>query len=195
MGLLTLSEAKRRVGITDDNNDLLILDLINDVSAMIESYCGRHFSVADYVEYQDGAGDDYFFTNEWPINSITSIYNDLEREFGDTTLVDSTYYTFYADEGRVKLVYDFLYGNLIELFEPGVRNIKITYNAGYTVIPYDLKMIAAEILTKKYKNTMDKRVGMISIGSAGETTVFHLNDMLPEHIKILDGKYRNRGSY
>ena len=88
-----------------------------------------------------------------------------------------------------------IYSNWTEVFARGIRNIKISYIAGYTAIPYDLKMIASEIMTKKFKNVMDRRVGMISVGSAGETTTLHLGDMLPEHRMLLDGKYRSRGSY
>jgi len=195
MSLLKLHEVKRKVQITTDDYDSLLLDLIEDVSAIIESYCGRNFTAADYTEYQDGTGKDYFFTDEWPINTITSIYDDPDRLFASDSLVDSTYYTFYANEGKVSLIYSdaIISVNLRSLFSVGVRNIRIIYNAGYTTIPSDLKMIASEILIKKFKNIQDKRIGLTSISSAGENFSFHLNDMLPEHKMILDAKYRYRG--
>lgn len=196
MGLLKLFEAKRRLGINTDDHDLLLIDLIEDVSSILETYCGRHFSAADYVEYQDGTGEDYFLTDEWPINSITSIYDDPDRDFTSSSLVDPTYYTYYPEEGKVHLVATgaVIGVNLYTVFSTAKRNIKITYNAGYTNIPSELKMIASEIMMKKFKNIQDKRTGMTSIGSAGETMSFHLNDLLPDHKMILNAKYRLRGT-
>lgn len=196
MALIKLFEVKRRLGINTDDHDLLLIDLIEDVSSIIETYCGRHFSVADYIEYQDGTGEEYFLTNEWPINSIASIYDDPDRTFSSSSLVDTTYYTYYANEGKVSLVStDSIIGvNLYTIFSSGRQNIKITYNAGYTTIPSDLKMIASEIMMKKFKNIQDKRTGMTSIGSAGETMSYNLEDMLPEHKMLLDAKYRYRST-
>ena len=196
MSFLKLFEAKRRLGINTDDHDLLLIDLIEDVSSVIESYCGRNFSATDYVEYQDGKGEEFFLTNEWPINSIASIYDDPDRSFGSSSLVDSSYYTYYANEGKVSLVStgSIIGVNLYTVFSSGRQSIKITYNAGYSTIPSDLKMIASEIMMKKFKNIQDKRIGMISIGSAGESMGFTLNDMLPDHRMILDAKYRLRGT-
>ena len=196
MALLKLFEAKRRLSINTDDHDLLLIDLIEDVSSMIETYCGRHFEADDYTEYQDGLGEDYILTDEWPINSITSIYDDPDREFSSSSLVDATYYTYYPYEGKISLVATgaIIGVNLYTIFSRGQRSIKITYNAGYTAIPGELKMIASEILMKKFKNSIDKRIGMTSISSSGESLSYTLNDILPEHKMLLNAKYRNRGS-
>jgi hypothetical protein len=196
MSLLKLFECKRRIGINTDDYDLLLLDLIDDVSAIIETYCGRHFNAVDYVEYQDGTGEEYFLTDEWPINSIASIYDDPDRVFSSSSLVDPTYYTYYANEGKVSLVAtgSIIGVNLYTIFSSGRQNIKITYNAGYSTIPSDLKMIASEIMMKKFKNIQDKRIGITSVGSAGESIGLTLNDMLPDHKMILNAKYRLRGT-
>ena len=195
MSLLKIHEAKRRLGINSDEHDLLLLDLITDVSSLIETYCDRHFEADDYIEYQDGLGEDYFLTDEWPINSIASIYDDPDREFTSSSLVDSGYYTYYPYEGKVMLVATgaIIGVNLYTVFSTSQRGIKITYNAGYTTIPSDLKMIASEIMMKKFKNIQDKRTGITSIGSAGESFSITLTDVLPDHKMILNAKYRNRG--
>jgi hypothetical protein len=194
--LITLSELKVRLNITDDDNDRLLINLISDVSGIIENYCGRHFTAADYTEYHDGNDEDEFNTDEWPINSIASIYDDPDRTFPSSTLVDADDYTFYANEGRVALLISgtIIGRNFRTVFSYGRNNIKITYNAGYTTIPSDLKSIASEVIARKYKNVMDKRWGLIGVGSAGENMTFSPDDLSAEHRRLLDSKYRGRGT-
>jgi len=197
MGFFTVNEAKARLQITTDSHDTLIEYLIDDVGALLEAYCDRHFSANTYTEYHNGTGSNYILTKEWPINSITSLYDDPDRSFTSASLIDSDNYTFIADEGKIVLIEENVVLNIYmtTLFQKGVQNIKIIYNAGYTTVPSDLKLIAAEIMMKKYKNFMDKRIGMRTVGSGDERIGMYLNDMLPDHRMILDAKYRNRGSF
>jgi hypothetical protein len=195
--LLKLHEVKQRLFlINEDKYDLLLMSLISDVSSILETYCGRHFTAADYTEYQDGNLNDEILTDEWPINSVTSIYDDPDRTFSSSSLVNADDYVFYPDEGIIRLLISgtIVGRNFQTVFSIGHRNVKIVYNAGYTTIPGDLKMIASEIITKKFKSYTDRRVGMTNVSSNGENMSFAINDILPDHKLILDMKYRERGT-
>lgn len=194
MNILTSREAKLLLNITDDKQDDLITMLVTTMSTTIETYCDRSFGAADYIEYQDGDGTDTMYTDQWPINSIASIYDDPAREFLSDSLLAATDYTYYANEGRISLLSSVLNSKFSYCFSPGYNNVKITYNAGYTAIPSDLKLIASEIMGKKYKNIMDKRWGFMNVSSAGEGFQIMVNDLLPDHRMFLDMKYRNRKS-
>ncbi len=177
----------------DSQQESLINLLTESVSTMLESYCNRHFKVRDYTnEYHDGEGDVYVLTEEYPINSVASLYDDVDRLFGDTTLIDPLDYVIYSDIGKIQLINGATTVFAGGIFSTGEQNVKITYNAGYTVIPSDLKLITGEILSKKYKQFRDRRIGYSTLTSAGENMAIELKDILPDHRMMLNMKYRKR---
>ena len=62
--------------------------------------------------------------------SVTSVHDDLDREYTDDDLVDADDYTFYPEHGILELD--------AGVFQDGTRNVKIVYIAGYSTIPDDL---------------------------------------------------------
>lgn len=191
--LIALGDLKTLLNIDDNQYDSLLKLLNTSVSSLIETYCDRHFSDGTYTEYHDGEGMPDLYTTEWPITSVMSIYDDVNRQFESSSLIDSTTYVIYADEGRISIIPgSILYSQTT--FAEGVQNVKVTYRAGYTTIPADLQIMATEVIGKKYKNIVDKRWGMTNIGSAGENFSIFADDLLPEHRRFLDMKYRHRGS-
>lgn len=190
--LVTLNEVKVALNLstTDEKRDDTLTMLINGVTGMIEAFCDRQFVARDYTaEYHDGDGCSDLYTDHFPINSVTSLYDDTARAWGADSLISSDSYVIYEQEGRIALigsVSSFLY----ESFQLGNLNIKINYNAGYVTVPYDLKQIAFEIIMKKFKTFADHSVGINSRTQHGETITLNLNDILPEHRDILVRKYR-----
>jgi len=144
-GLTTLNAVREFLKIPDSitTDDTLLLHLITRVSKEIEKFCERTFAQANSTEYYDGDGTDTLLIDNYPINSITSLYDDTDRTYGSDTLIDSDDYVFYSEEGKIVLD-----GGT---FSIGLKNIKIVYNAGYSTIPEDLeqaciKKVAAEYL-------------------------------------------------
>src|SRR5574342_717092 len=88
---------------SDTNDNTFIEHLINRSYKMLEQYIGRVMKAADYTEYHDGDGTNELILKQWPINSIASIHDDIERDFGSDTLVDAGDYVFEADYGMVRL--------------------------------------------------------------------------------------------
>jgi len=147
-GLTTLANVRTSLGLsaTQTGDDTLITNLISRISDMIEKKCGRVFSIATYTEYHDGDNTDSVQLDQYPINSVTSIHDDTDRSYGVDSLISSDDYVYYSEEGKIQL--DGL------TFSKGLKNIKVIYNAGFDVIPYDLeqaciKYIMAEYLEEK----------------------------------------------
>ncbi len=102
--------------------------LIRQISAFIEEYTGRKLLARDYTYLTDledalgdGDGGTYFFTKQYPINSITTLI------IGDTTVTeagdwDEAGYMIYGSRGMI------FYETGFESYR---KNIKLVYNAGY----------------------------------------------------------------
>lgn len=131
--LTTLANVREYLGIDDaqTDDDTLLQNLITRESAAIEKECNRTFGDATYTEYHDGDGTDTVMLKQYPVNSITSIHDDTDRDYDSDTLIDSDDYVYDSDSGIVQL--DGF------SFVPGRQNVKVVYNAGYTTIPTDLE--------------------------------------------------------
>jgi len=191
--LVSLEEAKEVLNITDNSaeKDRLIERLIDRTTSLLESYCDRKFKARDYTnEEYDGDGTDYLLLDNYPVNSVDSLYDDTTRVFNSSSLVDEDNYVIYSEEGKIGVVSITGSPGFYAQFSEGKRNIRITYNAGYSSMPDDLKMIALEILIKKFQTYDSRRVGILSVGVHGDALTINLGDILPEHREILDRKYR-----
>jgi len=151
--LTTLAKAKRFMDISGTDDDTLIEELIDSVSAQIEKWCRRKFLSRSFTEYHDGGGYSYVFVDNPPITAVASVYDDSDREWTSSDLVSATYYTTdgsYADEGRIQLWQGKLY------FYDGVKNVKVTYTGGYSSVPADVEM-ACHALVSMWFNIRDKQ--------------------------------------
>jgi len=137
--LITLAYVKRKLGLTNSDDDLVLTDFINARSKDFED-----LESEERTEYYDGDGTSSLILRHLPITSIKAIYDDLDRVYGSDTLIDSGDYTFYTAEGIVKLD--------VGCFMRGIRNVKITYTAGYTeaTIPEDFKLALAQFVMADY---------------------------------------------
>jgi hypothetical protein len=74
MALVTLDEYKiyTQKSQSDTKDDDRINVIIDQVTDMVESYCGRKFAAADYEEYHDGGYASIFVTN-FPILNLASV--------------------------------------------------------------------------------------------------------------------------
>jgi hypothetical protein len=141
MSIITKQKFKRYFNIKDQyEDDELIDELIADAQKQAETYINRSIEADDYTEYYTGDGSDTLLVRQFPVNSITSIYDDPDREYGASTLIDSADIDFQAGSDNAnngKIVYD---GGIFT--RSRVQNIKIAYNAGWEseAIPVDIKL-------------------------------------------------------
>ena len=183
MGLppVTKAEYKAYSGITSTNSDIKIDALIPQVSALVKAICGRSF--VDYVatpkvEYHNG-GTGNIVLAESPIISITSIEQSIDYGITYTALTNGVESVFDKTTGSIK----YLRG---EVFPYLINGYRVTYLAGYSVLPDDLRLAIMDLIAYYIKN--DGAVHSSKAPSSNVVQVEYVTSTnLPGHIKrILD---------
>lgn len=177
--LVTRKQVKdyMRINAADNELDNLINDLIGRVSQLFQSYCGRNFVAQDYIEYYDGQGRDVLFLDNYPVNSVASVYDDTDWEWNSEDLIESTEYKI-ADKRFI--VFDTLLSN-------ARQNVKVTYNAGFSSIPDDLQQACIEEVGRKIKHRTD--FDEVNKTLSDGSVVYQDQNFLPQTVKVLN-KYR-----
>ena len=150
---------------TDD--DALIESLIAQETQYIQNYCGRNFFYGTYTEYYDGNGTDKVFVNNYPIDSVTSLHDDVDRAFGSNTLIASIDYYTKQVYGYIQLLED--------VSDVGVANVKVVYTGGFKVIPKDLELACCQLVLADYIELK----GGINV-MEGETVTYKPNNLRKE---------------
>lgn len=179
MALLTLSEAKAFLNITDTSEDVWLTALLRASDQIIKSYCGLEFERATYTEFLSGNFTKELVLRETPVISVTSVHLDNEGHFGqgpstpfgvDTLLTEGEDYSLVFDgiaDGVDASLSGILY-RINTIWSPPSRryvpgktyperaaargNVKVVYVGGYTDIPEDLKL-ASSLLVSRLKLT------------------------------------------
>jgi len=181
--LVTLDEIKQHYGMV--GSDAAVDDELESISERIskifETFCDRTFTETTWTEYYDGGGKNILVLDHYPIISITSIYDDSDWGWGATYLVDSDNYMIKNDR---EVVYKSGY-----VFYDYIQNVKVTYVAGYSTIPADLKHVAILETIRSYKSRKD--VDVTSKTLADGSISFTSKEFLPMTLAVLN-KYVRR---
>lgn len=179
--LVTRAEYKQYLGLISPTQDSAIDLIIPKVSELVKTICRRAF--LDYyddakVEYHEG-GASIIVPEEYPVVSINSL--EYSSDYGNTysILVE------YADYALSKATNNII-STWIDGFPTAINGYKLTYTAGYEVLPEDLKLAVFDLITYYLKNDMaihsNKAPGTNDIQIQYVTTT-----NLPSHIKrVLD---------
>ncbi len=172
--LTTKEKVKARLtnvsGVTHDD---LIDDLIDGVTDFIETFCDRRFKRTTYTqELYDGRNDGGFSKStirlkNYPIVTLTA----LQYKTGTSSWNDflTTEYVVDYNSGFIEYVDG--------VFPNGYRNIRATYDAGYTIdfvtpanmtLPRDVINAATELVIRAFKRR--EHIGKTSQTSGGDTT-------------------------
>lgn len=164
--------AQFKVAIKDD--DHVLLPLLKAAEDKAKRYCGTVLEAEDITEYHDGDGTGVVLLRNFPVNSVATVHDDIERSYDAASLVAATDYVV---EACGKLTLDGL------VFDPGFKNVKVVYNAGYsaTVMPYDLKKAIANIAFADYLEA-NGSINMVE----GDEFVYRPKKLRDEATAILD---------
>lgn len=176
------------ISASDTTKDAFLTNLINRAYKILERYCSRVMKQATYVEYYDGDGSADLLVNQWPIISVASIYDDLNRVFDSGTLVPAADYVIYKERGLIRI-------NALDLvsqgiFQRGTQNIKLTYDAGYATIPADLEDAGIQMVEHMFNRSA---TGGFLSGSLGSRSESYDNDQIPQAVRRTLNAYRKRG--
>ncbi len=178
--LVTKAEYKAYMGISSTNEDAKIDSLIPKVSELVKSLCNNSFNdfVTDYaIEVFEG-GTNYYVPLEGPILTIVGL--EISKDNGNiyTDLVEFTDFAYSKATGLLRSI-----GRDFPILINGYR---LTYTAGYEVLPEDLKVAILDLISYYMKNES----AIHSNRAPGGNTVqieYVLNTKVPAHIsRILD---------
>ena len=139
MAIATAANVRAYIrALTGTSEDTLLNSFILRFDRVGSSYCGfptasnlSTFENNTYTHYFDGDGSDRLQLRVAPANTITSVHVDVDREYGSDSLVASSDYELFTDEGLLLLKTDSDQGS----FSTGYRSVKVVYTAGFTSIP------------------------------------------------------------
>ena len=171
-----------KTGITDADKTL-VEDLIDMKTAEMETYIEREVMSRERTEYLDGKGARQLYTEQYPITTVSGIWDDFEWTWGSDTLVASADYRIHEDGRSVVRKLS------AARFLDNAQNIKIIYTAGYASIPEDLKITCAREVLKEYK--LRKKPDIISETAIDGSITRVAIDWLESSKQVLD-KYKKR---
>lgn len=137
---------------------------LTGVDQMQGGYCNRRFIATTYTSaLYSGAGFKNLLVRQFPINSITTIIIDDTTKYpsGSSSLAELGFYVDYE-----------MLGNLINtnVWTSGdPQNIALTYNAGYSSIPFDLQLAVAALVAMKWNQKGNEAYKSEKIGNYSYT--------------------------
>jgi len=171
MALTNLTKVKQHLGIEHNDDDALLQNLIDAVSAWIETWCGRKFkSQVITGEKHSGDGGEYLWLKNYPVTELTKVEVDGTDVTSDIEYDPDTGELYYSAG-----------------FTEGYRNVSVDYTAGYANIPTDLEYACVLIVASIYnKKGLEGRTGEVGQGFSYQIVA----DDIPFEAKKILEKYK-----
>ena len=196
--LLTLDEFKLLEGINSTQNDDKFEQLLTGVSTLVRNYTGQTFDT-----YIGSPGKTELFDIQWdshavqleetPVIEITGVFERKTQGEAYTELFrDGTNgkYEWYFDPLTESVIRTHESGHY-RTFPFGVGSVKVTYTAGYTSIPEDLKLAVADIVTYYHKQEYKQQQTIGSTTREGAVATIRNDSGFPDHIRRVLDLYRD----
>jgi len=188
--LITLEEYKESKGLSSVKDDYRLNTLIDSVSQLVKTYCGN--SIVDYystnkVETFSIDWDTHLVQlTESPVNSVVSVETRDTVAASYTTLASTEYY---LDTATDSIMYVSSGSNNYRNWPRGPGAVKVTYTAGYSETPADLKLACIDLVQYYFKEEHTQRRTLsgatIENQGSGDGRGF------PDHIKRVLDMYKN----
>jgi len=152
-----ISSADLAAYTRDDYLDsALALIALDAACEAVRGYVDQNLEAATSTDvWQDGDGSASLLLPVFPVTSVTAVtvYTD-KTDTAPEVLVLDTDYVVDSGPGMVHRIDG-------GVFTRGRQNVKLTYAAGYSVVPSDVRMVALQVAARIYE------VGMVENDSAG----------------------------
>ena len=189
--LITLREYKDMEGIQNPKDDYNLSQLITSVSQLVKTYCGNtfvDFYSTDKVET---------FTIDWnthlvqltesPVVSVSAVET---RDSVTSSYQAVTSTNYYLDENTDTVFY--VTGSSYKNWPKGPGSVRITYRAGYSSLPSDLKLAVIDLITYYYRDEYKERKTLAGATLQNPGTSSQDSSVaFPDHIKRVLDLYKN----
>ena len=186
--LITLEDYKEAEGISNPKDDLKLNALIPSVSQLVKTYCGNsivdHYSTNKVETFSINWGTNIAQLTESPFVSITSVEERASFADSYTTIPATEYYI----DASTDSVYRVTTSGSAQNWPTGPASVKITYKAGYSTCPADLKLAMIDLITYYHKDEHKERKVMAGASIQNSASTSQAGNIgFPDHIKrILD---------
>lgn len=127
--------------------------LITAGSEYIERKCNRVFAATDYTdEKHDGQGWPSIFVDNLPLNTLTDIdiIHSRSETSSSSTTFDADKFELNNNTGEIQFKSDTFLTDGGGNFPEGFRNVHITYNGGFTTIPFPVQELTADYVIQSF---------------------------------------------
>ena len=192
--LITVNEYKDAEGLRGEKDDDRLSVMVPLVSDVVKKYCGISFVdfySTDKVETFT-INDNYTSTITMSESPLVTVDTVKERpDYGSPYVTLTTgNYEYYVDVESDAVVRTNESGNPIS-WKKGVGSVQITYNAGYSTCPSDLKLALFDLVNYYMKDEHKERrsLGNAQMSNQGTSGIKSSTDF-PDHIKRVLDLYR-----
>ena len=192
--LVTLEEYKDAEGIITTKDDTRLSALIVSVSQLVKTYCGN--SIIDFysVDKTETFNIDYetyaVQLTESPVVEVSLVQMRGTYREAYTTLTTAAH-EYFLDE-KTDSVIRTTDGSYYKNWPRGPAAVKITYKAGYSSTPADLKLAIFDLITYYHKDEHKQRRTIAGASIQNETSTSQRNNVaFPDHIKRVLDLYKN----
>ena len=191
--LTTLNDYKAAEGISSPEDDARLKFLIPSVSELVKTYCGNSF--VDYystnkVEAINIDWDTHIIQlTESPVNTIVSVE---ERDsYGSSYITLTTgAYEYYLDSATDSVIRTT--NGSYKNWRRGPGAVRVTYTAGYSVLPSDLRLAVFDLVTYYLKDEHKERRTIAGASIQNQASSSQRNNVaFPDHIKRVLDLYKN----
>lgn len=187
--ITTTAKVKLFLGISSSSDDAVIDQIVNYVTDMIESYCGRRFLKTTYTnEVYDTNNQNRIFLKQLPVCALTTV------EYRSGGVVNPTWNTYiaegyllYAKEGYV-----YFFSKLPKV----MQGLRFTYDAGFLIdfttegsathtLPLDITGVATQIAAAIHDRRKSQGVKMLMTEGQRVEFTDNVDDLMKQHSNIL----------
>ena len=191
--LTTLNDYKAAEGISSPKEDARLNFLIPSVSELVKTYCGNSF--VDYystnkVESIDIDWDTHIVQlSESPVNTIVSVEERDSYGSAYNTLTTSAY-EYYLNTSTDSVIRT-THGSY-KNWARGPGAVRVTYTAGYSTLPSDLRLAVFDLITYYLKDEHKERRTIAGASIQNQASSSQRNNVsFPDHIKRVLDLYKN----
>ncbi len=192
--LITVNEYKDAEGLRGEKDDDRLAVMVPLVSDLVKKYCGTSF-----IDFYSSAkvetitiNDNYTSTITMSESPLVTVDKVEERPDYGSPYVELTTgkYEYYPDLDGDAIVRTNESGNPIS-WKKGVGSVKVTYKAGYSTCPSDLKLALFDLVNYYMKDEHKERrsLGNAQMSNQGTSGIKSSTDF-PDHIKRVLDLYR-----
>lgn len=179
--LTTNANVKTYLGIVGSNEEDLITLLVKLATGAIQTFVGWEIEKTTHTEERiDGDGSAVIRVKGFPISSEAGKF---KYEYNNGTfetpvwvsMATNNYYVDYA-KGVIQTIVPYT----------GFKNLRLTYDVGYSTIPADIEEVAIKVAARMYNRRQSEGLASESLENAS----VNYSDVLSEDEKTILQKYR-----